>query len=128
MTAARPTQPPTGDRAGSNDGPLRVTSLELFFDLVFVFTLTQLSTLLTRELTPAEMVRVLLIFGAAWWMYGGYAWLTNTAVPGRAVERLLLLVGMAGFLVAALAIPHAFGRDGVALGLGYLVLPHRHLR
>jgi len=112
-----------GSGAGSAaSGPQRVTSLELFFDLVFVFTLTQLSALLTHELTPLGMLRVLLIFGVAWWMYGGYAWLTNTAMPGRTTERLLLLVGMGGFLVVALAIPHAFGRDGVALGLGYLVV------
>jgi low temperature requirement protein LtrA len=68
------------------------------------------------------MVRALLIFGVLWWMYGGYAWLTNTATPSRPVERLLLLIGMSGFLVVALAIPHAFGRDGVAFGLGYLVV------
>jgi low temperature requirement protein LtrA len=106
----------------SDDGPLRVTSLELFFDLVFVFILTQLSALLTAELTPVGMLRVLLIFGVAWWMYGGYAWLANTAMPGRTVERLLLLLGMSGFLVVALAIPRAFGPDGVALGIGYLIV------
>jgi low temperature requirement protein LtrA len=108
--------------ARADDGPLRVTSLELFFDLVFVFILTQLSALLTAELTPVGMLRVLLIFGVAWWMYGGYAWLTNTAMPGRTTERLLLLLGMCGFLVVALAIPRAFGPDGVALGIGYLLV------
>jgi low temperature requirement protein LtrA len=113
---------PTRPAAAADDGPLRVTSLELFFDLVFVFTLTQLSTLLTAELSLVGLLRVLLIFGLAWWMYGGYAWLTNTATPGRAAERLLLLLGMAGFLVVALAIPRAFGADGVALGAGYLVV------
>ena len=119
--------PPPGGSAPSGGpvppgGPERVSSLELFFDLVFVFTITQLSALLSHELTPLGMLRVLLIFGVAWWMYGGYAWLTNTAMPGRTTQRLLLLVGMGGFLVVALAIPHAFGRDGVALGLGYLVV------
>ncbi len=108
--------------AAAEGAPLRVTSLELFFDLVFVFTITQLSALLTAELTPLGMVRVLLIFGVAWWMYGGYAWLTNTSVPHGIADRVLLLLGMAGFLVVALAIPSAFGRSGVALGLGYLVV------
>jgi len=124
-----PARPAASRRRGADDGPRRVTSLELFFDLVFVFTLTQLSSLLTRELSPVGLIRVLLIFGVAWWMYGGYAWLTNTAAPERAGERLLLLLGMAGFLVVALAIPGAFGRDGVALGLGYLavVLVHTGL-
>jgi low temperature requirement protein LtrA len=113
----------------ASTSPRRVGSLELFFDLVFVFTLTQLSTLLTHELSPAGLVRVLLIFGVAWWMYGGYAWLTNAAAPEGTGERLLLLTGMAGFMVVALAIPGAFGDDGVALGLGYLtvVLVHAGL-
>ena len=55
-------------------------------------------------------------------MYEGYAWLTNTRPPVHATERLLLLVGMAGFLVVGLAIPHGFSTDGVVLGLGYLVV------
>lgn len=118
MTSAPPARP----RGEAAAGPQRVSSLELFFDLVFVFTLTQLAALLARDLTLTGLLRVLLIFGVAWWMYGGYAWLTNTAAPVHAAERLLLLLGMAGFLVVALAIPRAFGRDGVALGLGYLVV------
>jgi low temperature requirement protein LtrA len=55
-------------------------------------------------------------------MYGGYAWLTNTRSPVRNPERLLLVFGMTGFLTAGLAIPEAFGGDGVAFGLGYLLV------
>jgi low temperature requirement protein LtrA len=62
------------------------------------------------------------MFGLLWWMYQGYAWLTNARPPVHGAERLLLLVGMAGFLVAGLAIPRGFGADGTALGLGYLVV------
>ena len=60
---------------------------------------------------------MLLVFGVLWWMYGGYAWLTNTRTPDRAPERLLLLLGMAGFLVVGLAIPHGFGPDGASSGV-----------
>ncbi len=54
----------------------------------------------------------------------GYAWLTNSRTPSRTPERLLLLLGMAGFLVIGLAIPTAFDRraEGLALGLGYLLV------
>ena len=102
--------------------PLRVSTLELFFDLVFVFAITQLTGILSRDVTVLDGVRVLLIFGALWWMYGGYVWLSNARTPVRTPERLLMLTGMAGFLIVGLAIPHAFGRDGVALGVGYLVV------
>jgi low temperature requirement protein LtrA len=105
--------------------PLRVSTLELFFDLVFVFTITQLTSLLARDgVTGPDAVRVLLIFGVLWWMYGGYAWLTNTRTPSRTPERLLLLLGMAGFLIVGLAIPEAFDRrgEGIALALGYLIV------
>jgi len=65
---------------------------------------------------------VLLIFGLLWWMYEGYAWLTNARPPVHTAERLLLLVAMAGFLTIGLAIPGGFGGTSLALGLGYLVV------
>jgi len=102
--------------------PLRVSTLELFFDLVFVFAITQLTGILSHDVTVEDGFRVLLIFGALWWMYGGYVWLANARTPSRTTERLLMLLGMTGFLVMGLAIPRAFGRDGVALGIGYLIV------
>src|SRR5688572_7862603 len=107
--------------------PGAVTPVELFFDVVFVFTLTQLTRTLERDLTLAGAGRILLLFGVLWWMYGGYAWLTNHVPPRRASQKLLLFAGMAGFLVAALGIPHAFDRTGVVFGLGYLVVISVHL-
>ena len=124
------TPPPTASPAADPDQlPLRVTTLELFFDLVFAFTLTQLASLLASGFTAGALARVLLIFGLLWWMYEGYAWLTNARPPVHTAERLLLLVGMAGFLTIGLAIPDGFGGASLALGLGYLavVLVHAWL-
>jgi low temperature requirement protein LtrA len=127
-SAPSPTEPasPTGAGATDPDAPLRVTTLELFFDLVFAFTLTQLASLLVHHFRPSGALEVLLVFGVLWWMYGGYGWLTNTRAPNRTPERLLLLVGMAGFLICGLAIPHGLGPGDtgtrVALGLGYLLV------
>lgn len=115
---------------GNQDETVRqVSTLELFFDLVFVFTLTQLTHLLTEKLNPLGIVQVLLIFGVSWWMYGGYAWLTNHLPLTRPVHRLLLLLAMGAFLIQALAIPHAFGEAGLEFGLAYLavVLVHASL-
>ena len=108
------------------DEDVRVSTIELFFDLVFVFTITQLTTLLVAEPTGAGVARVALIFGNVWWMYGGYAWLTNAVPPRETVLRLLMLLGMAGFLIVALAIPESFGDSGIAFGIGYLVVTFVH--
>lgn len=105
----------------------RVTTLELFFDLVFVFAVTQLSHVLVKELNALGLAQVVLMFGVLWWMYGGYAWLTNTLTPTTAGRRLLLLVGMGGFFMVALATPTAFKGGGVLWGLGYLVLVLAHV-
>jgi low temperature requirement protein LtrA len=105
---------------------VRVSTIELFFDLVFVFTITQLTSLLVADPTGVGLARVALIFGNIWWMYGGYAWLTNAVPPTHAALRVLMLVGMAGFLIVALAIPQAFGDTGVAFGIGYVVVTLVH--
>jgi low temperature requirement protein LtrA len=101
---------------------VRVSTLELFFDLVFVFTVTQLTDVLAHHLDGVGLARVLLMFGIIWWMYGGYAWLTNAVAPSSTTRRTLLLTGMAGFLVIALTIPDAFGYAGWMFGAAYLVV------
>jgi low temperature requirement protein LtrA len=105
----------------------RVTPLELFFDLVFVFTITQLTALVYHDPSWRSLAQVVLMLGVIWWMYGGYAWLTN-AVPAHTTNRrLLLLGGMGGFFVLALAVPRAFHGSGLAFGLAYLVIVVVHL-
>jgi low temperature requirement protein LtrA len=113
-------------RGRAHPPEVRVLTIELFFDLVFVFAITQLTSLLAADPSGAGLARVALVFGNLWWMYGGYAWLTNAVPPRSTALRLLVLVGMAGYLVVALAIPDAFGGSGVAFGLGYLVVTFVH--
>jgi low temperature requirement protein LtrA len=122
MGMTKPSPAPGGPAEPQGDEVYRVTTLELFFDLVFVFIVTQLTEVLLQELSPLGLLRILLIFIVLWWMYGGYAWLTNTVAPTSTGRRLLLLAGMAGFLVIALATPHAFGEDALVWGIGYLVV------
>ena len=72
------------------DLPQRATTLELFFDLVFVFTITQLTATLAEHVTLAAAGRLLLAFGVLWWMYGGragIALLTAVVAGTLAVER-----------------------------------------
>jgi low temperature requirement protein LtrA len=101
---------------------VRVSTLELFFDLVFVFTITQLTTVLAGHPNGVGVLHVGLMLVVIWWMYGGYAWLTNVVAPDRLAYQLLLLGGMAAFLVVSLAIPTAFAGGGIAFGVAYLVV------
>ncbi|HEY7618340.1 MAG TPA: low temperature requirement protein A [Solirubrobacteraceae bacterium] len=100
----------------------RVSTLELFFDLVFVFTVTQLTAVLTHEVTWTTLGQVMLMLGLIWWMYAGYAWLTNAVSTRGLARRGVLLGGMAGYLVLALSIPDAFGGSGLAFGLAYALV------
>ena len=109
-----------------SDDVVRVTTLELFFDLVFVFTVTQLTEVLFEEPNGRGLFQVVLMLGVIWWMYGGYAWLTNAVTAHTTVRRLLLLGGMGGYFVMSLAVPDAFSSSGLAFGLGYLVVVAVH--
>lgn len=100
----------------------RVSTLELFFDLVFVFTVMQLSETFADDFSAGGLLDVVLILLVLWWMYSGYAWLTNAVGPTSSGRRTLLLAGMAGFLVMALAIPEAFGDYGWIFGTAYVVV------
>jgi len=98
------------DKEGGDPTEQRVTPLELFFDLVFVFALTQVTGFLVDHLTWVGMIQGSALLAVLWWAWGGYAWLTN-AVPAEEVipARLVILTAMAAMLVAALAVPDDFG-------------------
>ncbi|USX48647.1 low temperature requirement protein A [Lentzea sp. HUAS12] len=100
----------------------RVSTLELFFDLVFVFTITQLTQKLADDMSPAGFGQVLLMLFVILWMYFGYVWLTNAVPPNTTLRRVLLMCGMGGFLIIALAIPSGFAAAGPAFGIGYLIV------
>ena len=106
----------------------RVTPLELFFDLVFVFALTQVTGFLADHLTWIGMLQGATLLVVLWWAWGGYSWLTN-AVPAEEVisARLVILSAMAAMLVASLAVPDAFGQYGVLFGLAYFVVRLLHV-
>ena len=92
------------------DGEQRVTPLELFFDLVFVFGFTQVTTVLSDDPTWGGLGHGLLILAALWWAWAAYAWLTNTVDPGEGLVWGAMLLAMGAMFVGALAVPDAFGR------------------
>ena len=105
----------------------RVSTLELFFDLVFVFTITQLTGVLAHDPDALHLLQVAVLLAIIFWMYGGYAWLTNAVAADTAARRLVLLGGMAGFLLVSLTVPSAFAGGGVAFGLAYAVVVLVHI-
>src|SRR5687768_16742664 len=86
----------------------RVTPLELFFDLVFVFALTQVTAFMAVDLTARGIVRGVLILALMWWSWTAYAWLSNVVRADTGVARISLLVAMVAMFVLALTIPEAF--------------------
>lgn len=92
----------------ATDETHRVTTLELFFDLVFVFALTQITAQLANDLTLVGLVRGLVIAALMWWAWVGYSWLGNIARADEGVTRATILVSMGALLIVALTIPEAF--------------------
>jgi low temperature requirement protein LtrA len=100
----------------------RVSPLELFFDLVFVFGLTQVTTVLSDNSTWSGLGHALLILVALWWAWSAYAWLTNAVDPSEGLVWGTMMVAMAAMFVAALALPEAFGSHGVVFGTAFFIV------
>jgi low temperature requirement protein LtrA len=105
----------------------RVTSLELFFDLVFVFAITQVTAMLAEDPTWTGLGRGLLVLATLWWSWAAFSWLTNTINPEEGPTRLAMFAAMAAALVASLAVPGAFGSEALLFALAYTALRVLHL-
>lgn len=101
---------------------VRVTNIELFFDLVFVYAVTQLSHTLLHELNVVGALQVLLLFLAVWWVWVFTSWVTNWLDPERPLVRLLLLALMLAGLLLAIALPEAFGAHGLLFAGAYVFM------
>ena len=103
----------------SRDGHARVTFVELFFDLVFVFAVTQLSHTLLEHLTFAGALQTAFLLLAVWWVWVYTCWFTNWVDPDKpAVRTLMFAMMLAGLLMSA-ALPNAFGHEGLLFAIAY---------
>ncbi|WP_344683142.1 low temperature requirement protein A [Saccharopolyspora taberi] len=97
-----------------------MTTIELFFDLVFVFVITQVTHHIESHPGWEGLLHALLPLTVVWWMFLGFSWLTNAVRPDATVIRLLLILAMMAFFIMGLDLPFVFDTDGLAFPLAYL--------
>jgi low temperature requirement protein LtrA len=111
----------------------RTTPIELFFDLVFVFSLTQVTALMAGDLTASGLFRGALVLALLWWCWVGYAWLGNVVQADEGVGRIAMFGAMSAMFIMALTVPESFddlpgGLSGpVVFAIGYLTVRLLHL-
>ena len=103
----------------SREGHARVTYVELFFDLVFVFAVTQLSHSLVAHLTPGGALQTAFLLLAVWWVWMYTCWFTNWIDPDKPSVRMLLFTLMLAGLMMSASIPNAFGHEGLLFAIAY---------
>ena len=112
---------------GRESAEERVTPLELFFDLIFVFAITQVTGLIAADPTWAGLARGLVVLGVLWWAWAAYAWLTNTINPEEGAVRIAMFAAMGAMLIASLAVPDVFGDDAFMFACAYAFVRVAHL-
>src|SRR5215207_5532376 len=112
------------DAAGTEQ---RTTPAELFWDLVFVFAVTQVTTLLYADLSWAGFGRAMLVLALVWWAWSAFVWATNEHDPNDPPVRGVLFVAMILTFIVALALPNAFGEEARMFAIAYAGVRLLHL-
>jgi low temperature requirement protein LtrA len=114
----------TGDdrNTGEKKGPSSEGNLELFFDLVFTFAMSQVTQLMLHDLSPTGFGRAALALLAVWWAWVGYTWLINTFDTANVWHEAVVIAAMAAMLVAAAALPTAFTSGALLFAIALLVV------
>ncbi|WP_406815052.1 low temperature requirement protein A [Mycobacterium sp. M23085] len=113
--------------ADQRSGATSEGNLELFFDLVFTFAMSQVTQLMLHDLTPAGFGRAALALLAVWWAWVGYTWLINTFDTANVWHETIIIAAMAAMLVAAAALPTAFGSGALVFAIALLVVRLIHV-
>jgi low temperature requirement protein LtrA len=100
----------------------KTSYLELFFDLVFVFAFTQVTSLILEDTSPQGFARAALVLAMVWWAWSAYAWMTNAIDIENTVTRLLIFAAMAAGFFMALAVPQAFQDEAAWFAVAYFVV------
>ena len=122
MTARSPSSPLAHLRARGEEGPQRTTTVELFFDLVYVFAITQLSHLILDDLTVGGVAQAAFLLVVVWWAWIYTTWMANWFDPASPAVRTILTGVMLASLLMAAALPEAFGDHGMLFAASYVAL------
>ena len=105
----------------------RTGYIELFFDLVFVFAFTQVTTLVLEDTSAAGFARAALVFALVWWAWSAYAWLTDAIDVENVPTRLFIFAAMLAGFFMALAVPDAFTDEAAWFAVAYFVVRVLHV-
>jgi low temperature requirement protein LtrA len=109
-------------RARDGHGTAPVTQIELFFDLVFVFAITQLSQDLRTHLDPLGVLHAAILLAAVWWSWVCTSWITNWLDPDEQPVRLLLIALMLAGLALSISLPRAFSDRALVFAAAYVAM------
>ena len=102
--------------------------LELFFDVVFVFAFTQVTTFLSHHLSWAGVLRSVALIATLWWGWVAYSWLTDSIPTGSVLsQRIAILTASVVMFAVALAVPNAFADAGLLFGVGFFAVRAIHV-
>jgi len=108
-------------------GERRTSPVELLWDLVFVFAITQVTTLLWRQPTWAGFGRAMLVLALVWWAWSAYVWAANAQSADSLALRACLLVSAISIFISGLSVPHAFGSEATLFAVTYAIVRFLHL-
>ena len=109
-------------RAKGSKNESKVSFVELFFDLVFVFSISQLAHTLAEHFTVLGGLEAIMLIFAVWWVWVFTAWVTNWLDPDRIPVRIMLFVLMFAGLILSAAIPAAFGEKAIFFAGAYVFM------
>jgi low temperature requirement protein LtrA len=124
------TDPPVAANGATGESELaehRTTPVELLWDLVFVFAVTEVSSLMSHDLTWGWFARSMLVLALVWWAWSAFVWAANAQNATSGTVRACLLISTAVIFITGLSVPGAFGSDGTVFAVSYAIVRFMHL-
>ncbi|HEV7175059.1 MAG TPA: low temperature requirement protein A [Solirubrobacteraceae bacterium] len=121
------TDPPVAAGGETDLAEHRTTPVELLWDLVFVFAVTEVSSLMSHDLTWGWFARSMLVLALVWWAWSAFVWAANAQNATSGAVRACLLISTAVIFITGLSVPGAFGRDGTVFAVSYAIVRFLHL-